>query len=145
MNSRNRRYDSRWKAVVVTALVLLVGSLVPSPLGRHPDFSRFGPDKLLHFIGHACLAVTLADALATDRLNVSWAGVVAVVCSFVHGLVTGFLQRYVPGRIPERADLVAGLVGSVVGVLGWWYNFDTRVESPTREKQQNDSTVNDCG
>lgn len=133
MKIRNHRFDSRWTPVVVTALVLLVGSLLPSPLGRHPDFSRFGPDKLLHFLGHACLAVTLADALATDRLNVAWAGVVAVVCSFVHGLITGFLQRYVPGRVAERADIVAGLVGSVVGVVGWWYNFDTEVESPANE------------
>lgn len=131
--------------MVVTALVLLVGSLVPSPLGRHPDFNRFGPDKFLHFLGHAGLAVTLADALATDRLNVSWAGVVAVICSFVHGLITGFLQRYVPGRVPERADLVAGLFGSVVGVLGWWYKFDTSVESRSREQQQNDIIGNSRG
>lgn len=140
MKSWTEKIDSRWKRVVVTALVLLVGSVLPSPLRRHPEFSRIGPDKLLHALGHACLTVTLADALATDGLDVGRAGVVAVVCSFVHGFVIGLLQRRVPGRVPERADLVAGLLGSVVGALGWWSVFDARMASSARVTHQSTCT-----
>lgn len=133
---------SRWKTAVGTALVLLLASVVPSPLGRHPEFNRFGPDKLLHFLGHAWLAVTLADAFATDRLDAGPAAAVGVSGSFVHALVTGFLQQYVPGRVPERADLVAGLVGSVVGVLGWLYVSESKPASHTREEQEQTPTEN---
>ena len=110
-----------WKRVCATALVLLVAAVVPSPLQRHPEFDRFGPDKLLHLVGHACFAVSLADAFATDRFDPVRAGVLAVVCSTLYGLLTGFLQQYVPGRLPERADLTAGVFGSVLGVLGWYW------------------------
>jgi VanZ family protein len=136
METPDAGYLSRWKTAVGTALVLLVASVVPSPLGRHPEFSRVGPDKLLHFLGYAWLAVTLADAFATDRLDVGQAAAVGVGGSFAHALVTGFLQQYVPGRVPERADLVAGLVGSVVGVLGWWYLSDPKPASHPREEQE---------
>ncbi|WP_128226406.1 VanZ family protein [Halobacteriaceae bacterium SHR40] len=142
METPDDRFDSRWKSVVGTALVLLVASVLPSPLGRHPEFSRFGPDKLLHILGHAWLTVTLADAFETDRLDAVSTGIIAVSVSFVHGLFTGFLQQYVPGRVPERADLVAGLVGSVLGVLGWWYVSEARTPDHPPESHQPTTTEN---
>lgn len=142
MKTPDDRFDSRWKTAAGSALMLLVASLLPSPLRRHPEFSRFGPDKFLHFLGHAWLTVTLADAFATERLEAGPAAVVAVGCSFVHGLLTGFLQQYVPGRVPERADLVAGLVGSMAGVLGWWYVSEAKSGSDSCEKHQHTRTEN---
>jgi len=121
------RFDSDWGAVLCTALVLLVAAVLPSPLRRHPEFDRIGPDKFLHFLGHAWLTQTLIDAFSTDRRSDVSVGVFAVTLSFVHGFLTGFLQRYVPGRVPERADLVAGLVGSLTVVLGWWCSLARRV------------------
>jgi len=136
MKTPDDSFDSCWNTVAGSALILLVASLLPSPLRRHPEFSRFGPDKFLHFLGHAWLTVTLVDAFATDRLDVGPAAVIAVLCSLVHGLLTGFLQQYVPGRVPERADLVAGFVGSVGGVLGWWYVSEAKTTSHHREKDE---------
>lgn len=123
----NRGAD--WGAVVRTALVILVASVLPSPLPRHQEFDRFGPDKILHFLGHAWLTVTLFDALRTDRLSAAPAGATAVIVSSVHGLAIAFLQRYVPGRVPERADIVAGVIGSVTAALGWWYCSESSAKS----------------
>jgi VanZ family protein len=106
--------------VVWTALVMLVGSLVPSPFQRRPAFSCLGPDKFLHFLGHARLAVAFAEAFSTGRSSGLQADLVAVGGSFVYGLFIASLQRYVPGRAPERADLVAGFLGGIAGVL-WWH------------------------
>jgi VanZ family protein len=114
-----RWLESPWKASVGTALLLLVGSLVPSPFRRRPAFSTFGPDKLLHFVGHAGFAAVLSDALGTTWLDDREAVVLAVCLSTGYGVVTGRLQEWVPGRAPERADLVAGMLGSAVGALGW--------------------------
>lgn len=124
---QHRPSESRWNVVMIVALILLVGSLMPSPLGRHPDFGRFGPDKLLHFMGHAGLAVTLMNALETERRSEHRAIILAVGISTVYGVLTNSLQRWIPGRKYERADVVAGFLGSVGGVVVW-----QRTENPAR-------------
>ena len=121
MYGQDRWFGSRWGTVVGAALVLLVGSLVPSPLGRHPEFGTFGPDKFLHLLGHAGLTAALADALVAGRLDDREAAVVSVGLVTGYGLLIGRLQTRVPGRAPERADTAAGLVGSVLGVIGRRY------------------------
>lgn len=121
--SRSRGFDSRWTAVAVVAVVLLVGSLVPSPFRRHPAFRRIGPDKLLHLVGHAGFAATVADALDAGRLSDRDGAALAVCVSAGYGIVIGHAQRYVPGREPESADLVAGVLGAVLGVLGRRYGY----------------------
>ena len=99
---------------------MLVGSLLPSPLARHEAFETYGPDKWLHFLGHGAFTVTLADAFASEKMAPTPAAGVAVGCSVALALVVSALQRYVPGRLPELADTVAAVLGSVAGV-GWWY------------------------
>ncbi len=111
--------------VVAFAMVLLVGSVLPSPLRRHPSFSKFGPDKLLHLLGHAGFATVLADAFAAGQRDDPRAAVLSVVVSIGYGIVIGHLQERVPGRAPERADLVAGILGSILGVCGWHYGYIT--------------------
>lgn len=108
------------------ALVLLVGAVLPSPLRRRPAFGRFGPDKLLHLVGHAVFAAVLADALGADGRDELDAAVLSVGGSTAFALLTGHLQRWVPGRVGERADLVAGLLGSILGALGWRYERRVR-------------------
>jgi VanZ family protein len=126
--------SSRWKWAAVAALALFVGSVLPSPLPRRPEFSRFGPDKFFHFVGHAALAATFADALATDSSDALWTGGVVVVGSSLYSLVLGHLQQYVPGRAPERADTVAGVIGSIAGVAGWWHSRNVSAEAGERTR-----------
>jgi VanZ family protein len=106
--------DGGWRRVGLVAALLLVGSLVPVPLGRRPGFGRVGPDKLLHLVGYAGLAAALAGALEEE----GWAGAgpLAVGLATGYGLVVGRLQRRVPGREDEPADQVAGALGAVLGV-----------------------------
>lgn len=117
MSARPRRSHRRWRGTAVAALLLLVGSAVPLPPRHNPDFGPFGPDKFLHGVGHAAFAAALAAALGDGSSGrVALAGVVA---STAYGLSTELLQESVPGREFERADVVAGLLGSIVGVVGW--------------------------
>lgn len=105
----------RWRAVAAT-VALLVAAVVPSPFRRRPEWEWVGPDKLLHLVGYAGYAVVLADALGAGRYSDGQAAVLAVCLSTVHSLVTGRLQRWVPGRGFELADVLAGLLGSLLGV-----------------------------
>jgi VanZ family protein len=107
-------------------VVLLVGGLVPVPFERRPEFSSVGPDKLLHLLGHGAFSVALADALAADGRGHGESAVVAAATSTAYGFVIGRLQRRVPGRVHERADVVAGVVGSVLAVVWWAIRGDER-------------------
>lgn len=113
------RPRSRWRRVAAAALVLLVASVVPSPLRRRPAFATFGPDKALHFAGHAAFATLLADALDGGGRSGRTTAVLSFGVSTAYSLMTGHLQRWVPGRAPERADVVAAVLGSVAGLLVW--------------------------
>ncbi|AUV82767.1 teicoplanin resistance protein VanZ [Salinigranum rubrum] len=124
--TRRRPDDDRLRAVGVT-LVLLVASLVPSPLERHPGWEWVGPDKLLHLLGHAGYVVVLADAFDGSRRSRGESAVLAVCVSTAHSLLTARLQTYVPGRMGETGDVVAGFVGAVVAASVWY-----RRVSPTR-------------
>ena len=108
----------RWVFVAASALLLLVGSLIPLPTRYNPDFGPYGPDKALHLLGHLGLAAALAAALEDDGPSRHTA-LAAVAISTVFGVSTELLQEAVPGREFERGDVNAGLVGSLAGVLAW--------------------------
>lgn len=118
---RSTADGSRWTRAAVVAVVLFVGAVVPVPFARHPEFRWFGPDKLLHLLGHGGFAAATADALGGGRSGPRRTGVLAVPLSVGYALLLARLQERVPGREPERADLAASLLGSVLGVAGWIY------------------------
>ena len=111
------RNERDWRRTAPVAAVLFVGSVVPVPFGRHPEFEWFGPDKLLHLLGHGALAAATADALGTDQVTPSDAAL-AVGLSTGYAAILGRIQERIPGREPERADLAASLLGSALGAAG---------------------------
>lgn len=119
MDDSGHQNGASWTSVVIVGVILLVAQLIPSPFRRHPAFRLIGPDKLLHFVGYAWFAASLADALAAGQPTDTQAGCISIVVSAGYGFAIGQIQPLVPGRVPETADLVAGVVGSLVGVLGW--------------------------
>jgi VanZ family protein len=79
-------------------------------------------DKSGHSIGYALLAVVLLRAFALGRLSgVTWtAGLAAIALATMYGVSDEFHQSFVPGRSPDRFDVVADCVGATIGVaLGW--------------------------
>lgn len=130
----------RWSAVGAIVLVVVGGSLLPLPFRRRPEFELIGPDKALHLLGYFGLSVAVADALATDGVEHARSGFLAVIWSTAIGTATGRLQTYVPGRAHERADVAAGTLGSVLGVL-YWYRRQPAVEPESNaERTRSGST-----
>ncbi|ELZ94479.1 VanZ like family protein [Haloferax mucosum ATCC BAA-1512] len=125
----NRFSTSRWTPVAIGTAVLFVASVVPSPFKRHSGWRRFGPDKFLHFVGHAGYATALANALGTDGSD-GRAAVLAVCLSTAHSLVTGRVQTRVPGREFELADVGASLLGAVLAACGWYAVRNTLSNDP---------------
>lgn len=105
--------SSQWTDPRLVAVGLLLAALVPGPSER-PQSPPVGLDKLGHGVGHAVYAYSLLQALEPDTGRGS--------VPLVLGLSVGYsvllerLQEHVPGRQFETGDVVASLVGSVVGV-----------------------------
>lgn len=116
---REWSFETRCTAVLAATVGLLVASVVPSPLERRSEWRRVGPDKLLHFVGHAGYAYLLATALDPDRERSGTAAAGALCLSTGHSVLAGFLQERVPGRAFERADVAWGLAGAALAALAW--------------------------
>lgn len=139
LRMRESSFDARWRSVLVATVGLLVASVVPSPVERRADWRWVGPDKLLHFLGHAWYARVLANAIDTDRERAGAAAALALCLSTAHGVLSGRLQQRVPGRAFERADVAWAFAGSAVAALSWYTgtaNDTTRTRSGDRRSSR---------
>lgn len=113
---RNREADSEWTRVVVAAVALFVATLVPAKRRDPPRPTPYGLDKIAHSVGHASFAAALFDAFSSTGHRRPVAA--AVLVSSGYGVALELLQRWIPGRRFEYGDVLAGTLGSVLGVSG---------------------------
>jgi VanZ family protein len=116
---REWSFETRWTAVLAGTVGLLVASVVPSPFERRANWQWVGPDKLLHFVGHAGYALVLASALDPDRDRSGAAAAAALCLSSMHSVLTGLLQDRVPGRAFEPGDVAWSVAGSALAAVAW--------------------------
>jgi VanZ family protein len=127
-----------WLAIAVAAFALY-GSLLPFhfrwvPLDAAASQFRFvltapsfGHVSRTNFLANTLLFIPIgfgiAGALLVDRprrfSRVLWAAAVALAMSTCISVSIEFLQIFVPGRVPARADVEAQAAGSFVGLLVW--------------------------
>lgn len=112
-------FDGRWTAALAATGGLLIASIVPSPFERRPEWERVGPDKLLHIAGHTAYACVLANALDPDRGHPRTAAAGAFCLSTAHSILSGRLQKRVPGRANERGDVAWAVAGSAIAACSW--------------------------
>ncbi|MFZ1986120.1 MAG: VanZ family protein [Desulfatitalea sp.] len=114
-----RRFLSYWLPVVVWCAIIFVQSAFAAP-----DVVPHWPyiDKFLHAGVYALLGVLLCRALNTLR---DWQGhplklvLMATLLTALYGLSDEWHQSFVPERSAEVADLLADLIGGLVG--SWAY------------------------
>jgi VanZ family protein len=91
---------------------VLAGSLAPgSAAGGLPA----GADKLLHAVGYAVIAVSLAGAQRAERGQTL---VSIVLAAALLGVGVEVVQPTV-GRTASALDAVANLLGATAGAVGW--------------------------
>ena len=81
----------------------------------------FGKDKLLHALVFGVLGFFTLGAMKTGadghRTFQTWLAVVLVT---LYGVLDEFHQHFVPGRTPDIHDVMADMVG---GMLGVWLSY----------------------
>jgi hypothetical protein len=104
-----------WGPVALQMALIFAASSIPE-LGALPGGMS---DKSGHGIGYGILGAVLVRALAGGRVNgVTWrrAGL-AVLLATLYGVTDEFHQSFVPGRSPDRFDVLADCLGAAVTVV----------------------------
>jgi VanZ family protein len=102
-----------WLPPTLWAGVILTGTSLPSTVVP-TQVSAF--DKVLHFTVYALFAVLLARSLF--EVTTRWrAALLAIAIAAVFGAVDEWHQRFIRGRFPDRADLLADTLGAVGGAF----------------------------
>jgi len=129
----------RWSAVLTVAVLLLAASVVPVPGERVPAAAGgLSVFALLHVLGYAALAGTLAHALA-DRpqqtqqglaarpawqglaARPTWQGLAAVfLVTVACGAAIEVLQGSLPYRLFSYRDIGWNALGAAVGTVAGW-------------------------
>jgi VanZ like family len=104
-----------WGPVALQMALIFAASSIPE-LGALPGGMS---DKSGHGIGYGILGAVLVRALAGGRLNgITWrrAGL-AVLLATLYGVSDEFHQSFVPGRSPDRFDVLADCLGAALTVV----------------------------
>jgi hypothetical protein len=104
-----------WGPVALQMVLIFAASSIPDLRTIPGGIS----DKSGHGIGYGILGAVLIRALAGGRLNgvTWWRAGLAVVLATLYGVTDEFHQSFVPGRSPDRFDVLADCVGAAVTVV----------------------------
>ena len=94
----------------VTALVILIFSLIPNPLPS--DLKLAFSDKLGHFLAYTALSFLAFLSFYNGKVLRTFS--LVVLFSFAYGGLAELLQFLTP-RHPDLLDLAADLLGSLIG------------------------------
>jgi VanZ family protein len=112
------RFELWWPVLAYMAMLFGLSSLstLPSP----PEGFSFYD---VHIAAYAGLGALTARAIAGGVERVSWRAIFfAIVISALYGVSDEYHQRFVPGRSFDALDMLADLIGSIVGAsaIGAW-------------------------
>lgn len=107
--------DRRHHWGLLTLYLLGTVFLFLAPVGEPPGLIAQIPvdsDKVAHFALLALLAVLIRWNLTAPK----WRGTIAVIAACGYAVIIELLQSVLPHRTGDPYDLVAGVLGAVVGV-----------------------------
>jgi VanZ family protein len=95
--------------------LIFVQSSHPSP-EIEPDWPYF--DKVLHFTAYALLGALFLRAFKTTRIkhHLKLIFVLSVLFSALYGISDEIHQSFVPYRTADYRDVLADILGSILGV-----------------------------
>jgi VanZ family protein len=100
----------------VWGLGIFVGTSLPTEF--LPSFVIFGPDKLFHVSAFLVLSILIFRALSVRQKPFVTRRVVIVslIIAICFAIFDELHQYFIPGRFPDPYDIVADVLGTVLGV-----------------------------
>ncbi len=116
---------SKPKLLLLTALLytLLVTIAFLYPTVRLPQTGIPGSDKIVHTLIHAMLAfIWLYYSFSADKYHISNSNIfVVLIGCFLYGFAIEVSQHlFTLSRQFDLFDLLANLIGSIIGLLAFW-------------------------
>ncbi len=110
-----KKFVLYWFPLLAYCGLIYLQSAYPSP-ENVPKLPFF--DKLVHVAAYALLSMLFFRAYRTTRLNVRLKTLMllSIVSSAVYGVSDEIHQHFVPFRQADILDVLADLVGSILGV-----------------------------
>ncbi len=128
-----REKSKGWCGRVLVASYVLIAIAAVVPYGskvQSVSVASIGLDKIVHFIGFACMAVF---SLGAGRGSSYWKRAFLVAVVLLFGVFIEVVQFYIPYRTFNPVDIAANLFGMLFGILVW-YLFLARVLRRRAEK-----------
>ena len=104
-----------WFPILVYCLLIFIQSSRPSP-DITPDWPYV--DKVLHFTAYALLGALFLRAFKTTRIrhHLKLIFALSVLFSALYGISDEIHQSFVPYRTADYRDVLADILGSILGV-----------------------------
>jgi len=105
------------RLLVFSVCLITVASVMPfGSAALTVSFVCVELDKILHFMGFACV---ILFAFGAGKEFSFWYGMRAVTYLLIFSASIEFVQYYIPYRTFNPADILANLFGMLFGVLLW--------------------------
>ena len=113
--SRLHKFFIYWFPIIIYCLLIFIQSSHPS-IEHISDWPNI--DKVLHFAAYALLGAFFLRALKTTRIknNLKLVLILSVLFSSFYGISDEIHQYFVPCRSADHMDVLADLLGSIMGV-----------------------------
>jgi len=104
-----------WFPILIYCLLIFIQSSYPST-ERIPDWPYI--DKMLHFAAYALLGALFLRAFKTTKIknNLKLVLILSILLSSLYGVSDEIHQYFIPYRIADLMDVLADLLGSIMGV-----------------------------
>ena len=115
VHSKFKNFLIYWLPILIYCLVIFFQSSYPSP--EHvPDLPYM--DKLLHILAYALLGALFFRAFRTLRIKnqLKLVMILSILLSSLYGICDELHQYFVPFRNADLMDILADMVGSIIGV-----------------------------
>jgi len=118
-----------WLPLILYCLFIYIQSANPSP-DQIPIFPYV--DKVLHVTAYGIMGILFYRAYQTLRLkdNIKMLMFLSVVSASLYGISDEIHQSFVPFRQAEVADVIADMIGAIVGVCLYQLLMVSRIEKP---------------